>query len=432
MEVVGPYLLLPFFALLLLNVPVVVALGLSSAGFLILSGTRLPPLLLVTEMYDSVAKVTLLALPMFVLSGELLNRLGLTDRLIDVARLLVGWIRGGLAHVNIMASMLFAGVSGSIFGDLASIGTIMIPAMIRERYGAAFSAAVTASSALIGAIIPPSTIMVILGAHLNLSIGGLFAAGILPGLAIGLALMAVAFVQSWRRGYGEIQRFEGVGPAARTLGRALPVLTVPVFLIGGIVGGVFTPTEAGAAAVAYALVLGLVMRRLDLPLLRAALSETALVTASALVIVSAAFVFSRILTFHRIPQELLATLLSLSDQPMVLILLMTLVLLIVGTFMDALANMIIMGPLLMPVMVDGLGLHPLQFGIWLMIGLLLGLLTPPLGLALFMVAPVAKVPVLRVALAVAPFLAAQVAVLLAVAWVPALTLALPRWAGLAP
>lgn len=430
MEIVGPYLLLPFLILLLLNVPVVITLGLSSAIFLYLSGTRLPPLLIVTEMYDSVAKFALLALPMFVLAGELLNRFGLTDRLIAIAQLMVGWIRGGLAHVNILASMLFAGVSGSIFGDLASIGTILVPSMIREKYGRAFSAAVTASSALIGAIIPPSTIMIILGAHLNLSISGLFAAGILPGILIGLALMLVAFVVSWRRGYGEIHRPQGWGPSMKIVIAALPVLTVPIVLIGGIVGGVFTPTEAGAAAVAYSLLLGVVYRRIDLKLLYTALSETVRITASALIIVSTAFVFSRILTFHRIPQELLELLLSISENPLMLILLMTLVLLIVGTFMDALANMIIMGPLLMPVMVDGLGMHPIQFGIWLMISLLLGLLTPPLGLALFMVSPIAKTPVLRVAWAIVPFLLAQIAVLMAVATIPAITLAIPQFVGL--
>lgn len=432
MDIIGPYLLLPFFFLLFANLPVAVCLGLSSLVFLFFSGTRLPPLLIVSEMYDSVAKFALLALPMFVLAGELMNRLKLTDRLIDFARLLVGWVRGGLAHVNIMASMLFAGVSGSIFGDLASIGTILIPSMIRERYGAAFAAAVTASSGLIGAIIPPSTIMIILGAHLNLSIGGLFAAGIVPGLLIGLSLMVVAFVESWRKGYGEIWRPEGIAHASRITVRALPVLTVPVFLIVGIVSGIFTPTEAGAAAVAYTFVLGLLYRRIDLALLVIALRETVRITASALLIVSTAFVFSRILTFHRIPQELLNLLLSISDNPLMLILLMTLVLVIVGTFMDALANMIIMGPLLMPVMVGGLEMHPIQFGIWLMIGLLLGLLTPPLGLALFMVAPIAKVPILRVAVAVVPFLAAQLVVLMAVALVPALTLTLPRMTGLIP
>ena len=430
MDIIGPYLLLPFVALLLANIPVTVALGLSSAGFLLFSGSRLPPLLLVSEMYDSVAKVALLALPMFVLSGELLNRFQMTDRLIALAQLMVGWIRGGLAHVNILASMLFAGVSGSIFGDLASIGTILIPAMVRERYGRAFSAAVTASSALIGAIIPPSTVMVIIGAHLGLSVGALFAAGLLPGILIGLALMVVAYIQARRRNLGEIHRLPPPREATRIVLAAIPVLTVPVFLISGIVFGVFTPTEAGAAAVAYSLVLGLIYRKLSRKLLTGALASTVRITASSLIVVSTAFVFSRILTFHRVPQELLNLLLSVSDNPLALILLMTLVLLIVGTFMDALANMIIMGPLLMPVMVDGLGMHPIQFGIWLMVGLLLGLLTPPLGLALFMVSPIAKTSVMRIARETLPFLAAQILVLLAIALIPSITLFLPRLTGL--
>ncbi len=431
MDIVGPYLLLPFMVMLLANVPVTIALGLSSAVFLLFSGTRLPPILIVSEMYNSVSNFDLLALPMFVLVGELLNRFELTDRLIALARLLVGWIRGGLAHVNIVASMLFAGISGSVFGDLASIGTIMIPSMIRERYPKGFSAGLTASAALIGAIIPPSTVMIIIGAHLNLSIGALFAAGIIPGIIVGLALMIVAFFISWRHGYGEIYRPDGVAGAFKTVASALPVLTVPVFLIFGIVGGVFTPTEAGAGAVLYCLVLGLVYRRLTLDIIYQSLVQTVRVTASALVIVAAAFIFSRILTFHHIPQELLAALQQYGTSRVAIILLMTLVLLIVGTFMDALANMIIMGPLLMPLMVNGVGMHPIQFGIWLIVGLLLGLLTPPLGLCLFMVAPIAKIPLLRVAVSVLPFLAAQIVVLLLIAFVPWITLVVPRLAGFA-
>ncbi len=430
METVALYLLLPFVLMLLANIPVAVTLGLSSAIFLLFSGTRIPPVLLVSEMYDSVAKFVLLALPMFVLTGELLNRLDLTQRLIAFAQLLVGWIRGGLAHVNILASMLFAGISGSIFGDLASIGTIMIPSMVRERFPANFSAAVTASSALIGAIIPPSTIMIIIGAHLGISIGGLFAAGILPGIMVGLALMIVAYISSRRHGYGELHIPSGPSQVVRTTLRALPVMTIPVFLIGGIVFGAYTPTEAGVAAVIYSLVLGLVYRKLDYPLIRDALISTVRVTASALFIVSTAFVFSRILTFNRVPQALMDLLLAISDEPFVIILIMTLLLLIVGTFMDALANMIILGPLLMPLMVDNLGMHPLQFGIWLMVGLLLGLLTPPLGLCLYMVSPIARVSLISVTRAILPFLLAEIAVLLLIAFVPQITTQIPKLVGL--
>jgi len=431
MEVIGPFLLLPFAVFLVLGIPVAVSIGLSCVSFLTLSGAPIPPLsLLATEMYDSVAKYALLALPMFVLTGELFNRLNLTDKLIDLARAMVGWLRGGLAHVNILTSMFFAGISGSIFGDIASIGTVLIPSMVRERYGRAFSAAVTASSSIIGAIIPPSTVMIIIGAHLDISVGGLFAAGMLPGILIGLALMITAFVISSLRGYGEMHRFEGPIALGISLAKAAPTLLIPVGLISGILLGIFTPTEGGAAAVIYTLVVGAVVyRNLTFDKIWAALRSTVVVTASALFIVSTAFVFSRIMTFHRVPQELLDLLLSISDERWLIILIVLVFFIIVGTFMDALANMIILGPLLYPVMVGGLGMHELQFGMMLIVGLLLGLLTPPLGICLFMVTPIARTTLGQTTAAVLPFLAAEFVVLLLIAYVPAVTLTIPRWVG---
>ena len=431
MEVIGPFLLLPFAVFLVLGIPVAVSIGLSCVSFLTLSGAPIPPLsLLATEMYDSVAKYALLALPMFVLTGELFNRLNLTDKLIDLARAMVGWLRGGLAHVNILTSMFFAGISGSIFGDIASIGTVLIPSMVRERYGRAFSAAVTASSSIIGAIIPPSTVMIIIGAHLDISVGGLFAAGMLPGILIGLALMITAFVISSLRGYGEMHRFEGPIALGISLAKAAPTLLIPVGLISGILLGIFTPTEGGAAAVIYTLVVGAVVyRNLTFNKIWAALRSTVVVTASALFIVSTAFVFSRIMTFHRVPQELLDLLLSISDERWLIILIVLVFFIIVGTFMDALANMIILGPLLYPVMVGGLGMHELQFGMMLIVGLLLGLLTPPLGICLFMVTPIARTTLGQTTAAVLPFLAAEFVVLLLIAYVPAVTLTIPRWVG---
>lgn len=431
MEVIGPFLLLPFVVFLVLGIPVAVSIGLSCVSFLTLSGAPIPPLsLLATEMYDSVAKYALLALPMFVLTGELFNRLNLTDKLIDLARAMVGWLRGGLAHVNILTSMFFAGISGSIFGDIASIGTVLIPSMVRERYGRAFSAAVTASSSIIGAIIPPSTVMIIIGAHLDISVGGLFAAGMLPGILIGLALMITAFVISSLRGYGEMHRFDGPIALGISLAKAAPTLLIPVGLISGILLGIFTPTEGGAAAVIYTLVVGAVIyRNLTFDKIWAALRSTVVVTASALFIVSTAFVFSRIMTFHRVPQELLDLLLSISDERWLIILIVLVFFIIVGTFMDALANMIILGPLLYPVMVGGLGMHELQFGMMLIVGLLLGLLTPPLGICLFMVTPIARTTLGQTTAAVLPFLAAEFVVLLLIAYVPAVTLTIPRWVG---
>lgn len=430
-ELIGPYLLLPFVVLLILGVPIAFSLGLASAIFLFFSGTTIPHIVLVTEMYTAVDSFALLALPMFVLTGELLNRCHLTERLIDVARLLVGWIKGGLAHVNIVTSMFFAGISGSVLADAATIGPILIPAMIKERYPRAFSAAVTGASAVIGAIIPPSIPLIIVGGQLQISIGGLFAAGIVPGVLVGLFLMLAAYVICRRNDYGNVHRFERLAPATTSAFKAAPALLIPVFILSGILSGVFTPTEAGAAAVAYTLLLGaLLYRTLSRSKLVASLIATARVTASALLIVAAAVVFSRLLTFYRVPQEILDVLLSITDSRVLLFLIIIVFFLAAGTFMDALANMIILGPLLMPVAVEGLGMHPLQFGVFLMVGLLLGVLTPPLGLVLFVVAPVAKVSIERLSLAVIPFLAAELAVLLLIAFVPEVTLGFPRASGL--
>jgi TRAP-type transport system large permease protein len=433
MEIVAPYLLIPFGALLILGIPVAFALGLACVIFLFFSGTTIPPLILVTEMYTAVNQFALLALPMFVLTGELLNRCDITEKLVEVARLMVGWLKGGLAHVNILTSMFFAGISGSVLADAASLGPILIPAMIRERYPPAFSAAVTAASAVIGAIIPPSTVAIIIGGQLQISIGGLFAGGIIPGVLIGLALMVTAGVISARRGYGDIHPFEGIIPMAKGSAKAAPALLIPFIILGGILGGIFTPTEAGAIAVLYTLIIGtFYYRTLDMRKLIDSMIGTAKVTASALVIVSTAIVFSRILTFFRIPQEILELLIAVSDNRVIMALILIGLFLVMGTFMDALANMIILGPLIMPVATaeTGLGMTDIQFGLFLMISLLLGLITPPLGLLLFITGPIAKESLEKVSLAVIPFLVAELVVLLMIVFIPSITMAIPRALGL--
>ena len=433
MEFVAPWLLLPFFVFLFLGIPVAFALGLASAGFIFFAPTPfpLPPLIMITEAYTGIAQFALLALPMFVLTGELLNRADLTDKLVELATHMVGWIKGGLAHVNIVTSMFFAGISGSVLADAASLGPILIPAMVKEKYPREFSAAVTASSAVIGAIIPPSTVMIIVGSQLGISIGGLFAGGIIPGILVGLFLMLVAFFMSWRRGYGEVHKFQGPIPLAKSTFYATPALLIPVILIGGILAGIFTPTEAGAVAVLYSLLVGLFFyRTLNLKKIAEAMVATARVTSSALIIVGMAIVFSRILTIERVPEELLNLILSISDSKILIFLMIIVFFLIMGTFMDALANMIILGPLLMPVAIDGLGMEPVQFGLFLMVGLLLGLITPPLGLLLFITTPIARTTLERVSVAVLPFLAAEIVVLLLITFVPGVTTWIPGMLGL--
>jgi len=386
-------MLIPFIAFLVLGIPVAFAIGFAVFLFFFLSGTRIPVLTFTMEMYDGISIGALIALPLFILTGEILTRADITDKLVAVANALVGWIRGGLGHVNIVTSMFFAGISGSAITDTASLGPILIPAMICESFSRSFSAAITAASSIVGPIIPPSIPIIVIGAQLNISISGLFAAGILPGIVIGLALMTTNYVICVRNNYGEVHLFEGGVPATITTFKAVPALLIPVILLGGILSGVFTPTEAGAVAASYAALVGVfVYRTLNLGRLNEALFSAARVTGSRMLILATAIVFSRILAFYKIPQEVLEFLLSILQDKVILILLIIVMFLIIGMFMDALVNMIILGPLLMPVLVDGLGFHPLQFGIFLMVKLLLGLVTPPVGLCLFIASPIAFVP----------------------------------------
>ena len=431
MTAVTLYLILPFFALMFLGVPIAFAIGLSCLTFLLFSGTPIPPLAVVTEMYASLDQFAILALPMFILAGELMTRCNLIDDLIAMTRHLVGWMRGGLGQVTVASSMFFSGISGSSIADIAAIGPILIPAMKRENYPAPYAGAITAAASIMGPIIPPSIPMIIIGAQLGFSIGGLFAAGIVPGVLIGLSLMATNWLICRRRGYGAVSRFEGVGPLARSTVRAFPALIIPVWLLGGILGGVFTPTEAGAAAVLYAALVGrFLYRSLDRAKMVAALVATGKITAQALLTVTTAFVFSRFLTYYKVPQQLLDLMLAISSDKIVLILILIAFFTIIGTFMDALATMIILGPLLMPVCIEGLGMHPLQYGMFLIVGQLLGLLTPPVGIAIFVAAPIAKTSMEAISVAVLPFLVVETLVLAAIAFVPELSLVVPRWLGL--
>jgi tripartite ATP-independent transporter DctM subunit len=431
MLALGLYLALPFFLLLVLNVPVAFNLILSSACFLTFSGTRIPAMMVPNDMFGSIDSVSLLALPTFVLAGELLNRCELTGKLTTLALRVVGWVPGGLAHVSVVTAIFFGGINGSAIADAASIGPIMIPGLVRERYPRHVAAAIVAAAAVIGAIVPPSIPLVIIGGQLEISVSGLLLGGLVPAGLIALLLMIAAFVSACWKGYGTVHRFEGLGPLAISLLDAGPALLIPVLIVGGLLFGIFSPSEAGTVAVVYTLLIGaFYYRSLNLGKLSAALDGAARVTANALLIVGAAMVFGHIVTFYQLPQIVLSLMTSLTDSRLLLMLLVVLLFIIVGMFMDPVANMIILGPLLMPICVQGLGMHPIQFGEFLMLGLLLGILHPPIGLLLFVVAPIADTSIERVALAVLPYLALEMLVLLLIGIFPEISLAIPRLAGL--
>lgn len=427
----GLYLALPFFVLLLLNVPVALNLILASACYLEFSGSRIPAMMLPNDMFGSIDSVSLLALPTFVLAGELLNRCELTPKLTTLALRMVGWVPGGLAHVSVVAAIFFGGINGSAIADAASISPIMIPGLVRERYPRHTAAAIVAAAAVIGATVPPSIPLVIIGGQLEISVSGLLLGGLMPAGLIALLLMAAIFVSAYWKGYGAVHPFEGFGPLGRSLLDAGPALLIPLLIVGGLLFGIFSPTEAGTIAVVYTLIVGtLYYRSLDLDKFGAALNAAGRVSANALLIVAAAMVFGHIVTYCQLPQTVLSLMTTLTTNHFFMMLLVILLFVIVGMFMDPVANMIILGPLLMPICVHGLGMHPIQFGEFLMLGLLLGILHPPIGLLLFVVAPIAETSIERVALAVLPYLALEMLVLLLVGIFPEISLAIPRLAGL--
>lgn len=440
MDVVGPYLLLPLFVFLCIGVPIAFSLGLSSLLFLLLlnvpdiglAARPIPVNLIVNTMFDGVNQFALLALPMFVLSGEIMYRCKIIDDLILLARSTMGWMRGGMGHVTIIACAMFAFISGSALATAAAIGPQMIPAMIKDKYPNDFAGALTSAAALLGPIIPPSVFMILLGSNLGISIGGLFAAGVIPGFLIAGGLITLVYFISRARGYGIQHPFEGFGMVGRAIWRAGPALTAPLFLVVGILGGVFTPTEAGAITVFYSIGLGaLYYRTLKWETLAAALFQTAKVTASVLFIIACALAFGRILTYFQVPRLLLNLMLSISTDPVILILIIVFVLLFLGTFMDELSMMIILGPLLYPLATSptGLDMAPIQFGLFMVIAVLLGLLTPPLGLLLNVTASISKSSMERLSLVVLPFLAVEVGVLMLIAFVEPVSMFLPRLLG---
>jgi tripartite ATP-independent transporter DctM subunit len=428
--VIGTLLIGLMLVFLAAGVPIVFAIGLASlAGILALP--HVPLILIPNRMFSGMDSFPLMAIPFFLLAGELMNVGGITMRIVRFANALVGHIRGGLAQANIVASMFFAGITGSALADAAAIGSILIPAMREEGYDEDFSAAVTASAALMGPIIPPSITMVIFGVTASVSIGGLFMAGLVPGVLIGLSLMGVAYAIARRRRYPKAARMVTAGEFVRRLKDAALALLTPVIILGGILGGVMTPTEAAAVAVFYALFLGIYVFRVlawrQVPIL---LLRTGIVTGFIMIIVATANVFAWLLATEQVPQQLSRAFLTISREPWVVLLVVNVFLLVVGALMDTSAAIIILVPVLLP-LVTGVGIDPLHFGLVMCINLILGMATPPFGVVLFLVSNMTKLSLERLVRAMWPFLAVELAILLLVTYVPAIALFVPRMLGLA-
>ncbi len=425
-----PLLLLGIFAVLLsVGVPIAFTLGLTVILTVSIS-QNIPMMLVFQQMYQGVDTFTLLALPMFMLAGELMMRTGIIDDILLFCNTLVGRVRGGLGQVNVASSMLFAGISGSAVSDTAAIGSALIPSMKKNGYDSEFSVALTGASSVIGPIIPPSIGMILYGSVTSVSIAGLFAAGLVPGIMLGIGMMSTVYLLSRRRGYPRAARPESKRQLAFSLAKGLPALFVPIIVLGGILGGVFTPTEASAVACAYAALLGAVYYRTLTPRVFAEAVVAAMkLSGSVLMIVAAATPIGWLIAIEQVPQTIAGGITAISLDPLIALLLINLFLLILGSIMEANVNVLIFAPVFAPVAV-GLGVDPLHFGIIFVLNIIIGLATPPFGVCLFVAAGIGKIPVERAMIAVLPFVAIMIAVLLLIILLPELVLFLPRALGL--
>jgi tripartite ATP-independent transporter DctM subunit len=419
-----------FAALLFLGVPISFAIGTAAVSALLVSlDPAAATTVIAQRMASGLDSFALLAIPFFILSGQLMNRGGIARRLIDLAKVVVGRFPGGLAYVNILGSMLFGSISGSAVAAAAAIGGVMTPLMKKDGYDREYSAAVNITAAPIGLLIPPSNIMVVYSlASGGVSIAALFLAGYVPGILLGLALMAVGGVIAKRRGYPVGEKV-GLAAALRIFLAALPSLLLVAIVMGGIILGWFTPTEASAIAVAYTFVLSVFVYReirwAELPRL---FTDSAATTAIVLLLVGTSMGMSWVMSSANIPQTITEALLAVTDNKIVLLLILNVLLLVVGMFMDMTPAVLIFTPILLPAVVK-LGVEPLHFGLILIFNLCLGLCTPPVGNCLFVGCGVAGTTIARVWRPLLPFLAAAIAVLLLVTYWPALSLALPRALG---
>ena len=416
-------LFLTFVLLVFLGVPIAFSLGMSALLYLVVMD--IPLNVIPQKMYVGIDSFTLLCIPGFVLAGNLMNVGGITNRIIQFANSVIGFIRGGLGLATVGSSMVFAGISGTALAETASLGSVLIPAMKKEKYDAGFASALVASASTIGPIIPPSLPMIIVGTLTGISVGKMFVAGIVPGILIGVLLMIVVYVISVKRGYPKGER-QPLSVIAKSFFNAFWAIMMTVVILYGILGGFFTPTEASVMAVLYAIVVGkFIYRELRFRDLPKIFVSSMISSAGIMILVGLANLFGWILVSEQIPQLIAETILDISTNKFVVLLLINLFLLFVGLFMETIAALVILFPVLLPVALE-IGVDPVQFGVMVVLNLVIGLVTPPVGVCLFVAAGIGKVSLGRAARALLPFLAVELIVLFLVAYVPGVTLYLPQ------
>jgi len=410
---------------ILLGVPVAVAMGLTAVLTFIFMGDARVLTMVAQRMYSSTTSFTLLAIPFFILAGNLMNTGGITRRVFRFAQALVGHIWGGLGQVNVVASMIFSGMSGSAVADAAGLGLIEMKAMVDSGYSRKFSAAITAASSTIGPVVPPSIPFVIYGSLTGVSVGKLFLAGFIPGALMGVALMVAVLIVSRIRRYPKENRVSFRELAISGREAALPLGT-PVIIIGGILGGIFTPTEAAVVASLYALFLGLfIYREFRIRELPRIFWETIVHTIRVMFIISAAGFFGWLLIRQKIPEQVITSLTALTDSPVTLLWMIVFILLILGCFIEGIAVFVITIPVFMP-LISRFGIDEVQFGVIMTLASMLGLLTPPVGMSLYSVSSISGVPIGPLSRELLPYMLGILAVLLAVTFIPDVSLILPR------
>ena len=417
--------------LMIFGIPIAFALMIAPGISLFMDGQESMFPMLVMRMYNGMDSFPLMAIPYFILAGEVMNRGGITERLVNFSHSLIGHLRGGLAHVNILTSILFAGLSGSAVADTSAIGSMMIPAMEKNGYTKKFAAAVTAASSVIGPIIPPSGIMIIYAFVMNVSVAGLFAAGLVPGLLVGFGLMAMVVYLSKKRNYPVASKRASINEVAISFkGAALPLLT-PIIILGGILAGIFTPTEAAAIACGYAIFISIfVLRTIKFKDMPKVLFNAALSSGMILFLVGASTAFAKLVSLTGTAPKAMEIMNSLSENPLVLLFLLNLLLFFVGMFLDAGPAILILGPVLGPTFV-ALGVDPLHFAIIMCVNVTVGLATPPMGLILFVAAGLSDESVEAIAWEMAPFLIVEIIVIFLITYVEAISMTLPRLLGFA-
>lgn len=409
------------------GIPVAFSLGVSSFVYVLFQG--ISPILVAQKMFTGIDSFVLTAIPLFILAGNLMNHSGFTNDLIKFSEIFVGRIRGGLAYVNILVSMVLASMIGAGVADTAAVGSILIPGMVRAGYRKDFSTAVTVVSSTIGPIIPPSIAFIVYGSITGVSIGALFLAGIIPGIIMGILQMLVVYREDKKSPLPRIEEKISASEKAKIIKNSIFALMMPVIILGGILGGFTTPTEAAGIAAFYVFIIGVFVRRnISFKVFKSTLIETAITTGSVMILMGTAGMFSFILTTQLFPQKVAAIILAVTSNKIITLLLINLILLICGMFLDVIPALLITTPIFLPLMVT-IGISPLHYGAICVLNLVIGLITPPVGMCLFVGANIAKISIERVSKSLLPFYVSVLIALIMVTYCPAISVWLPTICG---